>query len=120
VNITISKFNCGDISNTVKELYDLGIRKFLLINVITEEKDILPNIRILKEQINKLTVENLEGATLTLRGFSANLLPQTINKDSKNIKVELENHNFKTLVPINQGSKDYFNKMNSLFKNEKK
>lgn len=109
VNITVSSYNVKDLSRTMRDLYRMGVRDFLLISVISDDKKINYNFEDFNKQINDLN-KALPDSVVIFRGF-----PNEISK-SVNLKkfqcrsMKIENHNFDTFVSLNNSGRKYLQK----------
>jgi len=110
VNITISRINQDSISQTIEELYKLGVREFQLISVVTGNPNLFYDTDLLQYELKKICLYNLNGATLTFRGFKQGMVPKELY-DSKDIKYVIEDHGFNTFLPLDCNSQEYLNKV---------
>ena len=110
VNITVSRYNCEDLAATINKLYTIGVREFLLISVVTQEKDILYNPKVIIDQFKKLSGLKLADAKIIFRGFPADI-NNVVGK-----QFFVESHDFDTFVQVNEKTPEYFQELGKMLK----
>lgn len=109
VNITVSSYNVKDLSKTMKDLYRLGVREFLLISVISDDEKINYNFKDFNNQINSLN-KALPDSVVIFRGFPNEIIKFVNMKKFRCRNMKIENHNFDTFVSINNLGDKYLQK----------
>ena len=116
VNITVSKYNCDDLAVTIHKLHAMGVREFLLISVVTREKDVLYDPKVILGQFKKLSVLGLSNAKITFRGFSSAINKEIRTSTNHGRHFFVEDHSFDTFVQTNDKTPEYFKELGKVLK----
>ena len=111
VNITVSRINSSTLARTMKDLYEIGVREFLIISVISENKDYIYNKNVIREEFNKINKATLKESLITLRGFDQESTQDIGNSREKEIRIE--DHAFNTFYS-EENNENYYKHLDGI------
>ena len=118
INILVSRKNMKQTINTTKELRKMGIKRFTLIDILTEDPNQLYNYEEFSRKINSLINDvDLSDSQIILHGFPYCIFNKNITKenDKGNKGIFIEPHDPDTLFHLNDMVGDYISNFNLKF-----
>ena len=118
INILVSRKNMKQTINTMKELRKMGIKRFTLIDILTEDPNQLYNYEEFSRKINSLINDvDLSDSQIILHGFPYCIFNKNITKenDKGNKGIFIEPHDPDTLFHLNDMVGDYISNFNLKF-----
>jgi MoaA/NifB/PqqE/SkfB family radical SAM enzyme len=123
VNTVLAKNNYRTVLKTIKTLFKMGVRDFIVAEEIVISRK-LPHLSLtdLKNFLKKITEMHLGGANICLRGFAPCLVAKKMNFDGrgfvlseKDPSIILEKQEIDTLVKNNKDKEAYFSAFRGSF-----
>jgi MoaA/NifB/PqqE/SkfB family radical SAM enzyme len=119
INIVVSKNNLEDLKSTILELSSIGVKRFLLIDVVTNDKKYLYSYERLNHVIKEiLNTNEISGTEIILRGFPYCIFKEDVfsaHRRGKDKMITLEPHDVDTLFHLNDSVDKYINDFSSKF-----
>lgn len=118
VNITVSSINQSTVAQTLWDLHKLGVKRFQLISVITENSSHEYSSKQVIEEFSKIKRFNLHGVRVIFKGFSEKI--RNSFSDCYSAAFVFEPHEFNTFFNTKtEKGNDYLEKAERLAKNQK-